>query len=128
MLKKLGLTAFIAGALTLFSPAAALAQGHHGGGGRGSAGHSFSGGRGFSGGGSYGHGSSGRNFGGGGGRYFPSIVVVALGEPGVPVICCEAAGRPEIVATATDANNPSRMLLVALMVRSSQMLLPSRAQ
>ena len=28
------------------------------------------------------------NFGGGGGRYFPSIVVVALGEPGVPVVCC----------------------------------------
>src|SRR6476620_10704152 len=28
------------------------------------------------------------NFGGGGGRYFPSIVVVAPGEPGVPVICC----------------------------------------
>src|SRR6202000_1157764 len=28
------------------------------------------------------------NFGGGGGRYFPSIVVVAAGEPGVPVVCC----------------------------------------
>src|SRR5215467_10988517 len=28
----------------------------------------------------------------GGGRYFPSIVVVALGEPGVPVICCASAG------------------------------------
>src|ERR1700750_1056448 len=28
------------------------------------------------------------NFGGGGGRYFPSIVVVAPGEPGVPVVCC----------------------------------------
>jgi hypothetical protein len=27
------------------------------------------------------------NFGGGGGRYLPSIVVVALGEPGVPVLC-----------------------------------------
>src|SRR6185437_9329637 len=68
------------------------------------------------------------NFGGGGGRYFPSIVVVAPGEPGVPVICCAAAGRTEIVATATDANNPTRMLLVAPMVRSSQRLLPSRAQ
>src|SRR6516165_6840562 len=32
------------------------------------------------------------NFGGGGGRYFPSIVVVAPGEPGVPVVCCAAAG------------------------------------
>ena len=48
----------------------------------------------------------------------PGIVVVALGEPGVPVICCADAGRPEIVATATDANNPTQMLLVALMVRS----------
>src|SRR5215831_2795544 len=28
------------------------------------------------------------NFGGCGGRYFPSMVVVALGEPGVPVVCC----------------------------------------
>src|SRR4029453_3017507 len=68
------------------------------------------------------------NFGGGGGRYFPSIVVVAPGEPGVPVVCCAAAGRPEIVATATDANNSTQMLLVARMVRSSQTLLPSRAQ
>src|ERR1700730_8569000 len=68
------------------------------------------------------------NFGGCGGRYFPSIVVVAPGEPGVPVICCAAAGRPEIVATETDANNPTQMLLVTLMVRSSQILLPSRAQ
>src|ERR1700739_537574 len=58
------------------------------------------------------------NFGGGGGRYFPSIVVVAPGEPGVPVICCADADRPEIAATATDANSSSQMLLVALMVRS----------
>ena len=29
-----------------------------------------------------------RGIGGGGGRYFPSMVVVALGEPGVPLICC----------------------------------------
>src|SRR5215467_7826925 len=27
-----------------------------------------------------------------GGRYLPSIVVVALGEPGVPVVCCANAG------------------------------------
>src|SRR6201995_3163373 len=32
------------------------------------------------------------NFGGGGGRYFPSIVVVALGEPGVPVVCWASVG------------------------------------
>src|SRR5262245_1779148 len=34
------------------------------------------------------------NFDGGGGRYFPSMVVVALGEPGVPVVCCAGAGAP----------------------------------
>ena len=36
------------------------------------------------------------NFGGGLGRYRPSIVVVALGEPGVPVICWASA----VVASA----------------------------
>jgi hypothetical protein len=59
----------------------------------------------------------------GGGRYFPSIVDVAPGEPGVPVICCAAAGRPDIiVAKAEDANSPSQMLLVALMVRSLDLI------
>src|SRR5262245_20139278 len=33
------------------------------------------------------------NFGGGGGSCFPSMVVVALGEPGVPVICWADPGR-----------------------------------
>src|SRR5215470_19740166 len=32
------------------------------------------------------------NFGGGGGSCLPSIVVVALGEPGTPVTCCAASG------------------------------------
>ena len=32
------------------------------------------------------------NFGGGGGSCFPSIVVVALGEPGMPVTCWALAG------------------------------------
>ena len=32
------------------------------------------------------------NFGSGGGSCFPSIVVVAPGEPGVPVICCASPG------------------------------------
>src|SRR5712671_4507972 len=40
------------------------------------------------------------NFAGGGGSCFPSIVVVALGEPGVPVICCAVACRYVSVATA----------------------------
>src|SRR5271167_810940 len=34
------------------------------------------------------------NFGGGGGSCFPSIVVVALGEPNVPVTCCAEAAFP----------------------------------
>src|SRR6476646_11703703 len=58
------------------------------------------------------------NFGGGGGRYFPSIVVVAPGEPGVPVICCAAAGRPDAAALATVAISPSRMPFSVFMVPS----------
>src|SRR5271169_1223586 len=34
------------------------------------------------------------NFGGGGGICFPSMVVVALGEPNVPVTCCAEAALP----------------------------------
>src|SRR6201989_1204447 len=34
------------------------------------------------------------NFGGGGGRYLPSIVVVAAGEPGVPVAWCARPAAP----------------------------------
>jgi hypothetical protein len=52
-----------------------------------------------------------RNGAGGGGRYLPSIVVVALGEPGVPVVCCwaYAAGMPAIIIPAND--NPSQLFL-----------------
>ena len=40
------------------------------------------------------------NFGSGGGSCLPSIVAVALGEPGVPVFCCAKlyAGAPRINA------------------------------
>jgi len=44
------------------------------------------------------------NFCGGGGSWFPSIVVVALGEPGTPVICCASAecnDHSALSATAT---------------------------
>src|SRR6516162_4865970 len=34
------------------------------------------------------------NLGGGAGSWLPGIVVVALGEPGVPVICCARAAPP----------------------------------
>ena len=33
---------------------------------------------------------------GGGGRYRPSIVVVAFGEPGVPLICCASAAETAV--------------------------------
>src|SRR5271169_5498509 len=40
------------------------------------------------------------NFGGGGGSCLPSIVVVALGEPGTPVTCCAAAGTATSIAAS----------------------------
>src|ERR1043166_416409 len=43
------------------------------------------------------------NFGSGGGSCFPSIVVVAPGEPGVPVvwICAQAEGPTAVTAAAS---------------------------
>jgi hypothetical protein len=58
------------------------------------------------------------NLGGGAGSWLPGIVVVALGEPGVPVVCCAAVGSPDIVAMASDANSPRQMLFVALIAPS----------
>src|SRR5262249_13345601 len=49
------------------------------------------------------------NFGGGGGNWFPSIVVVALGEPGVPVICCGSAGSV--------VNSAARVTIEALVIK-----------
>src|SRR6058998_2217191 len=43
------------------------------------------------------------NFGGGGGSCFPSIVVVALGEPNTPVTCCAAAGATASMAAVRNA-------------------------
>src|SRR5215470_19442876 len=50
------------------------------------------------------------NVGGGGGRYFPSMVVVAPGEPGVPVVCCAGAGAPSASSkeAATSPHGASR--------------------
>src|SRR5690349_6661161 len=45
------------------------------------------------------------NFGGGGGRYFPSMVVVAPGEPGVPLVCCACAAMPVSVRKAQPASS-----------------------
>src|SRR5213079_1580332 len=67
------------------------------------------------------------NFGGGGGSCFPSIVVVALGEPGTPVTCCAAAGA----ATSVAANRngaiavTTRVNTDSLVMRSSPMLIRS---
>src|SRR5271167_2810718 len=47
------------------------------------------------------------NFGGGGGICFPSIVVVALGEPNSPVTCCATAGAAASRAANTDTTTLS---------------------
>src|SRR5439155_9402817 len=48
------------------------------------------------------------NFGSGAGICFPSIVVVALGDPGVPVVCCAEAGALAIVAAPSSAKRPGQ--------------------
>ncbi len=47
------------------------------------------------------------NSGGGGGSCFPSIVVVALGEPNTPVTCCAAAGATASMAAKGNAAMPA---------------------
>src|SRR5258707_8307292 len=55
------------------------------------------------------------NFGGGAGSCSPLMVVVALGEPGVPVVCiCDWATG--VTARNTAANIPYRMLICFFMV------------
>src|SRR5262245_19971136 len=41
-----------------------------------------------------------------GGRYFPSIVVVASGEPGVPVVCW-ASAEPTVRSARIEADRPN---------------------
>src|SRR5262245_52761960 len=48
--------------------------------------------------------------GAGAGRYFPSIVVVALGEPGVPVVCWASAEPTQRAKTDADNSNVTAML------------------
>ena len=53
------------------------------------------------------------NFGGGGGSCFPSIVVVALGEPGTPTSCWAnalTASLPAMTAAPTPRPNPFKIL------------------
>src|SRR4029078_9417422 len=51
---------------------------------------------------------------GGFGRYLPSIVVVALGDPGVPVVCC-AKVEPAVRARTEVDNTNARMVRVEFM-------------
>src|SRR6476646_9439602 len=53
---------------------------------------------------------------GGGGRYLPSIVVVALGEPGVPVICW-AKVEPTVRASTEAGRTSARMVGVDFIAR-----------
>ena len=45
---------------------------------------------------------------GGGGSYLPSIVVVALGEPGVPVICWANADPKHAMIATVESNDLQR--------------------
>src|ERR1700690_485560 len=57
------------------------------------------------------------NFGGGAGSCFPSSVVVALGEPGVPVTCCAAAGTEDVSpSTAIKAAIPRVLSSIHFMI------------
>src|SRR5580693_451600 len=60
------------------------------------------------------------NFGGGGGICFPSMVVVALGEPSWPVTCCAAHGR-----AAHHTTSPARIILNLEKLRSGETALES---
>src|SRR6266705_2456068 len=51
------------------------------------------------------------NFGSGGGSCFPLMVVVAPGEPGVPVICICALAEGATAMTATASIPPRRICL-----------------
>src|SRR5262249_35565331 len=44
----------------------------------------------------------------GGGRYLPSFVVVAWGEPGVPVVCGAQAITADNVSSAQPMSDPGR--------------------
>ena len=64
------------------------------------------------------------NFGGGGGSCFPSIVVVALGEPESPVICWAFASNERTAAT----RRPKDKILAILIMPLSQQLAALKAK
>src|SRR5438552_17798288 len=62
---------------------------------------------------------------GGAGSCFPSIVVVALGDPGSPVICCaEAEGAIAMTAAASIA--PRKICFIVFISQSLMILYPCR--
>ncbi len=54
------------------------------------------------------------NFGSGGGNWVLGTVVVALGEPSVPVTCCAAARLPTTSPAMSPTNIPSFLAMVFL--------------
>src|SRR4030095_11488178 len=56
------------------------------------------------------------NFGSGGGSCFPSMVVVAPGEPGVPVVCICALAAGATAMTAAASIPPRRICLADFIV------------
>src|SRR5215510_6114876 len=61
------------------------------------------------------------NFGSGGGSCFPSIWMVALGEPGSPVMCCAIVGAAPSRALAIVIHNT---IIVVIVFMSLLLLLP----
>src|SRR5271154_6725208 len=62
------------------------------------------------------------NFDGGGGSCLPSIVVVALGEPGVPVICWAEAGEMASASNAASAKPKVRIMSLSSICRSYELI------
>src|SRR5262252_2986774 len=65
------------------------------------------------------------NFGSGGGSCLPSSVVVAVGEPGVPVICCART----VAGTSIESAQPttSAFAVIEVVFRGSGIIKPSKA-
>jgi hypothetical protein len=59
------------------------------------------------------------NFGSGGGSCFPEMVVVALGEPGIPVVCISAAKHEAAVNTNAAPKHAVVMTVLDAFIRFS---------
>src|SRR5262249_3361865 len=58
----------------------------------------------------------------GGGRYRPSIVVVAVGEPGSPVVCCAIAGTKVSTARAVTESSATTVFMVNPPLRETEQI------